>query len=139
MRGVNAERHLGARLRSSLLGAALALALAFAAARFYSAPNLNGASRGNAWLELDFCFAATSGLVALGVGLYAGAASARVRELSAVLVRALSWFLLTILLAAAWASSVSLLTLLIAPSHAFATLRLAALVRAFRSERLFFK
>jgi len=127
---------LGLRLLSSLLGAALALGLAFAAAHFYSAPTLNGAARGSSWLERDFCFAAASGVVAIAVGLYADGARLRGRVQSAVLVRTLLWFGLTILLGVAWATSVSLLTLLIAPSHAFAGLRLAALVREWRSERL---
>jgi len=135
----NNEWGLGLRLLRSLIGAALALALAFAAAHYYSPPNLNGASRGNSWLERDFCFAAASSLIALGVGFDAGRALVPARLLGAVLVRALLWFALTMLLVAAWGNSVSLLTLLIAPSHAFACLRLAALGRAIRSELLWRK
>ncbi|MEI9942571.1 MAG: hypothetical protein WDO69_35605 [Pseudomonadota bacterium] len=131
------ERGLGFRLLGSLIGAGLALALAVAAAHYYTPPDLNGASHSNSWLERDFCFAAASGLVAAFVGLHAGVA--QVRALGAVLVRALIWFGLTMLLVAAWGNSVSLLTLLIAPSHAFACLRLATLVRAWRSERLWRK
>ena len=138
-RPTDEQGRLVSRLWRSLIGAGLALTLSIASAHFYSPPNLNGASRGSAWLELDFGFAAASSLVALAVGLHAGAAVVRSRVLAAVLVRALIWFVLTLLLAAAWVSSVSLLALLIAPSHAFACLRLAALVRAWRSERLFRK
>ena len=133
------ERGLGFRLLASLIGAGGALALAFAAAHFYLPPSLNGASRSNSWLELDFCFASASCLVALGVGLYAGSALARARVLSAVLVRTLIWFALTLLLVLVWGNAVSLLTLLIAPSHAFACLRLIALGRAWHSERLWRK
>lgn len=130
-------RNLRLRLLSSLIGAACALLLAFAAAHYYTVPNLDGAARGNAWLELDFCLALASNLLSVGVGVHAGAARVvvRARGPSTVLTRGLSWLLLTLLLGAAWASSVALLTLLIAPSHAFAVLRLAALVRAWRSER----
>ncbi len=133
------ERGLGFRLLGSLSGAVLALALALSAAHYYSAPNLSGASRSNSWLERDFCFAAASGLVAVGVGLHAGRALGKPRLLGSIFVRALIWFALTILLIVAWSSSVSLLTLLIAPSHAFACLRLASLWRAWRSELLWRK
>ena len=130
------ERSLRIRLLSSLIGAACSLLLAFAAAHYYIAPNLDGAASSSAWFELDFCLAFASHLLAVGVGIYAGARRGRIRTrvTSVTLSRALSWLLLTLLLGAAWANSVSLLTLLIAPSHAFAGLRLAALVRAWRSE-----
>lgn len=130
------ERGLGFRLLASLIGAGVALALAFAAVHFYSPPSLNGTSRSNSWLERDFCFASASCLVALGVGLHAGAAFARARVLGAVLARTLIWFALTLFLAMVWANALSLLTLLIAPSHAFACVRLVALGRAWRSEWL---
>jgi hypothetical protein len=139
MRSVNDERGLGSPLLASLLFAGVALALALASAHFYSPPNLNSASRVSPWLEPDFGLAAASSLVALGIGWHAGRAVVRARALSAVLVRTLIWFVLTILLAVAWASSVSLATLLIAPSHAFAGLRLAALARAWRAQRLWRK
>jgi len=133
------ERQLARRLLVSSSGAGLALVLAFAAAHFYSPPNLNAAARTNPWLEPDFCLAAASSLSALGVGLHAGRALARARVLGAVLVRTLIWLALTIVLAAAWAGAIALSTLLIAPSHAFAGLRLVALARAWHSERLWRK
>jgi len=133
------ERSLGRRLLTSLIGAALALLLAFVAAHYYSVPNLNGAARDNPWLERDFCFALASSLLALGVGLHAGRAPVQARVLARVLVHVLVWIAMTIALALAWGSSVSLLTLLIAPSHAFALLRLVALGRAMRAEQLFRK
>jgi hypothetical protein len=126
------ERSLAFQFLGLLIAAGLALALAFAATRYYSAPSLNGAARSNSWLELDFCLAAASSLVALGIGLLAG----RARALDALPARALIWFALTVLFAVAWGNSLSLLTLLIAPSHACACLRLAGLGRAWRSERL---
>ncbi len=59
--------------------------------------------------------------------------------LGAVLARVLLWIAVTALLALAWGNSVSLLTLLIAPSHALTCVRLVALGRAFRAERLWRK
>ena len=129
------ERRLRIRLTSSLVGALAALILALGAAHFYAAPNFNGSARGVSWLELDFGLALASNLLAVGAGVQAGRGVVRSRSLSVMLPRALLWLLLTIALGAAWASSVSLLTLLIAPSHAFAVLRLVALVRAWRTER----
>jgi len=122
-------------LLGSLIAAALALALAFAAAHYYSAPALNGAAPSNSWFEPDFCFAAASGLVALGVALHIG----RAFEPAPMLLRVLIRSALTLILLAVWANSVSLLTLLIAPSHAFAALRLIALARAWHSDRLWRK
>ena len=133
------ERDFARRLLLSLTGAGLALGLALAAAHYYSAPNLNGASRSNPWLEPDFCLAAASSLISLGVGFHAGRALIPAHVLGAALVRTLIWLALTMLLAAAWAGSVALSTLLIAPSHAFAGLRLLILARAWHSERLWRK
>jgi hypothetical protein len=132
-------RPLGGRLLGSLLGAGLALALAFASAHYYSAPTLNAAAPSNSWFEPDFCFAAASGLVALGVALHIGRAFEPARKLDTLLLRGLVRSALTLLLLALWANFVSLLTLLIAPSHAFAALRLVALARAWRAEQLWRK
>ena len=110
-----------------------ALLLALAAAHYYAAPNLDGAALRSAWFELDFCLALASNLLAAFAGVYAGGVpGVRTR---ATLSHALSSLLVTLVLGAAWASSVSLLTLLIAPSHAFAGLRLVALGRAWHSAR----
>jgi hypothetical protein len=130
------ERSLRIRLLGSLIAAGLALGLAIAAAHYYSAPNLNGAARGSPWLEPDFCLALLSSVLALAIGIHAGRGRARTRVLGAVLVRALSWLALTIVLAAAWGSAIALSALLIAPSHAFAGLRLLTLGQAWRSAQL---
>ena len=110
-----------------------------AAAHYYAAPSLDGAARRASWLEPDFCFALLSCLVALGAGLDAGGALGPPRTFAAGVVRALIWFGLTVLLVAAWGNAVSLLTLLIAPSHAFLGMRLATLSSAFRAQRLWKK
>jgi len=120
----------------ALSGAGLALAFAFAAAHYYSPPAFKGARVRSPWLEADFCLAMLSSLLALAVGSRAALGDARDRVLGVVLVRALIWLALTIVLGAAWAGNVGLLTLLIAPSHAFAGVRLAVLARAWRAERL---
>jgi len=133
------ERGLRVRLLRSLVGGLLALGFALAAAHSYAAPSLNGAARDSPWLERDSCFALLSALLAIGVGHHARVRGERSALPSAVLVRALTWLLLTILLAAAWRSSLSLLTLPIAPSHAFACLRLVGLGRAWRVEQLWRK
>jgi F0F1-type ATP synthase membrane subunit c/vacuolar-type H+-ATPase subunit K len=117
----------------------LALGFALVAAHYYAAPNLNGAARGSPWLERDFCWSLLSALLAVGVGLHAGVGVVRTRALGSVLTQALSWLAVTILLAAAWGSSIALLTLLIAPSHAFACLRLVSLARAWRTEKLWIR
>ena len=102
----------------------------------YSAPSLRGTSDGSPWLELDFCFALASCLVALGVAIHAGWRLPQARVADALVPRVLIWFGLTISLSLVWGSALSLLTLLIAPSHALACVRLATLARAWRSERL---
>ena len=130
-------RRLGFRLLGALVGSALAFALALAAAHYYSAPDLNGASRTSFWLEPDFDYAAASSLVAVGVALSCGAAGTRARLFGTGLLRTLIWFGLTVLLVAAWGNSLSLLTLMIAPSHALACLRVASLWRSWRTESLF--
>ena len=135
-----APRSPGTRLLLSALGCLLAIALALATRQLYRPPNLGGVASRPAWLEGDFLCAVASSACALAVGVWANdrRAAAR-RSFSASLVRALCWFALTLLLFAVWAHAVSLFTLLIAPSHAFAGLRVATLLRAWQSERLWRK
>jgi hypothetical protein len=119
-----------------MIGTGLALALAWAAARFYVPPSLNGGARQNPWLELDFCLASASSLLALGVAAYAGRAVKPSRSFARVLGGTLLWIALTIVLVFSWRSAIALSALLVAPSHALLGLRLAGLWRAWRSERL---
>ncbi|MET0794195.1 MAG: hypothetical protein ABW061_21920, partial [Polyangiaceae bacterium] len=60
----------------------------------------------------------------------------RPRVFSRLLIHTLCWFGLTVCSFALWGQFLSLLTLLIAPSHAFAVLRLALLWQAWRAEVL---
>jgi len=129
-------RGLGFRLLCSSTGAGIAVGLAFCAKHFYSAPSLSGTANGSPWLELDFCFASASCVVALGVAIQAGWRLPPARVLDAAARRVVIWFGLTILLVLVWGNALSLLTLLIAPSHALACLRLTTLARAWRSDRV---
>ncbi len=128
-------RSLGARLLACLGGGACAVLLAMLAAHWYEPPNLMGSSGSSLWSEGDFLCSLASSLVAIGVAIAAGRAVIRVRAFGALVVRAIIWFGLTVLLSGAWAQFLSLWTLLIAPSHAFAVLRLALLWQAFRTDR----
>ena len=130
----NNEQRLGTRLRRSVSLAGLALALALVAAHFYAPPALNGGARQNPWLELDFCFASSSSLLAVAVAVYAGQVVAPSRAFARVLGRALLWLAITIVLVFSWRLAIALSALLVAPSHAFLVLRLAALWRAWRAE-----
>ena len=128
--------HLGRRLLVSVTGSLIAVGFALAAWRIYQPPNLAGFTNGAPWLEPDFLCSVASASSALAVGLWArDTRSAAVRPFGALL-RALSWFALTGVLFAVWAHAVFLLTLVIAPSHAFAGLRVATLWRNWQADRV---
>jgi hypothetical protein len=128
------ERGLGRTLlRSSALFFG-ALLLAIAAAAFYRAPNTLGAPNSSLWLEPDFLCSLASSALALASAWAAGRRLVRTRAFLRVLLHALTWFGLTVGLFLLWGYYVSLLTLLIAPAHAFAGLRLVLLWQAWRAE-----
>lgn len=120
-----------------MVGCLLALLLAIAAAHLYQVPNLLGSSRQSWWLEADFQCSLASGALALGVAQWLGRQVARPAVFQVALVRALIWFGLTACLFAIWGQYIFLLTLLIAPTHAFAWLRLGTLWRAWRADVAF--
>lgn len=132
---------VGVRLFWSCVGFCAAVALALCAAHFYQRPRALGAPpRGN-WLEPDFwCSVASSGL-ALTVGLLASRAARGVGAVVAgsLALRALIWLGFTLLFVALWVDAVFLFTLLIAPTHALACLRLIGLWSRWRSERVWQK
>ena len=133
------EPSLGSRVLVCGSGCLLAVALALAAWRVYQPPNLAGVSRAS-WTELDLLCSVASAICALATGLAARDPRVVVRlTFGASLLRTLSWFALTLILFAAWTHAVFLLTLLIAPSHAFACVRVFDLWRGFRAERLWRK
>jgi hypothetical protein len=129
-----ADRNLGRPLLYCAAGLLLALLLALAAARGYQAPNQGGASTVSLWREADFLYSVASSGVALFVAWVAGRQIPGPSDFVRALARSAAWFALTVLLYALWAPYVFLLTLLLAPSHAFAALRLWRLWRAFRDD-----
>lgn len=112
----------------------LALLLAVSAAVFYEAPNVVGSSGTSLSEGRDFlCSFASSGL-ALLVAWAAGRRIVRSRIFGRLLLHTAVWFGLTVGLFLVWGHYVFLFTLLIAPSHAFAGLRLVLLWQAWRAE-----
>ncbi|HEY4103394.1 MAG TPA: hypothetical protein VGM44_05865 [Polyangiaceae bacterium] len=134
MRG---HRDVGRTLLGSSIAFALAVACALCAAHFYEPPRMHGAP--STWFELDSICALGSGSIALGIGGFArhaasGAGAFAARSPAARLVL---WAALTVLFGALWIESLFLLTLLIAPTHALACLRLIGLWTRWRTERRF--
>lgn len=117
-------------------GFGLAVLLAVASAHYYEPPNLLGSSKRSLWLEPDTACSFASGGWALLVASLAGRGKelARPSVFRRLLVHASVWFGLTLLLFAFWSQFVLLLTLPIAPTHAFAALRLGLLWQAWRAE-----
>ncbi|MES1179454.1 MAG: hypothetical protein ABUL62_34375 [Myxococcales bacterium] len=111
-----------------------ALLLAVAAAVVYEPPNALGNSATSPWLEADFLCSLASGALALLVAWVAGRRVVRPRVFGRLALHSAIWFGLTVGLFVTWGQFVSLLTLLIAPSHAFAALRLALLWQAWRAD-----
>jgi hypothetical protein len=112
----------------------LASLLAASAAVFYKPPNAFGFSDTSLWLERDFLCSFASSALALLVAWIAGRAIVRPRIFGRLLLHTVIWFGLTAVLFLVWSHYVFLFTLLIAPSHAFAGLRLALLWQAWRAE-----
>jgi hypothetical protein len=110
--------------------------LAVGAAHWYLPPNFKGSAGGSLWLEPDFLCSSGSSGIALAVGIWSRRSATGVGGVAARSpgARVLIWVALTLLFLAVWVDHVFLFTLLIAPSHAFACLRLIALGRRWRSE-----
>jgi hypothetical protein len=133
-RMVRTEPGLGRSLLLCSAAFCVALLLAVGAVVFYEPPNVIGVSGTSLWLERDFLCSLASGALALLVGWVAGRPTVRPRIFSRLLVHSLVWFGLTVGLFLLWGQYVFLFTLLIAPSHAFAGLRLVLLGQAWRAE-----
>ncbi|HEX3773493.1 MAG TPA: hypothetical protein VHV51_03460 [Polyangiaceae bacterium] len=127
----------GRSLSWSSIAFALAIAGALAAAHFYEPPRMRGAP--STWFELDSICAVGSASIALGIGFFARHAASGAGALAArsKSTRLAIWAALTVLLAAIWVERLFLLTLLIAPTHALAGLRLLGLWTRWRTERAF--
>jgi hypothetical protein len=130
------ESKLGVRLARSAAAFGVALALAACAAHWYSTPTLSGVPERPIWTERDVLCSLASSLAALGSGALAGSSATRAGATAAgsMLLRVVIWVGLSVLFLAMWAHYLFLLTLLIAPAHAFATLRSFTLWTSWRSE-----
>jgi hypothetical protein len=133
---VEKQLKLGARLCWSAAAFGVAVALAACAAHWYQTPTLSGVPERAIWTERDvLCSLASSG-AALASGALVGSSATRPGATAAgsLLLRAVIWAGLSVLFLAAWAHYLFLLTLLIAPAHGFATLRLFTLWTSWRSD-----
>jgi hypothetical protein len=129
------ELQLGARLSRSAAAFGGALALAACAAHWYTTPTLSGATEHPLWIERDvLCSLASSALALASGALAGGSARAGATAAGSLLLRVVIWLGLSVLFLAAWAHFLFLLTLLIAPAHAFAALRVLSLWTSWRSE-----
>jgi hypothetical protein len=131
------EASIGTRLFWSSAGFGAAVVLALAAAHYYERPLVIGSSTRSIGAEPDFwCSLASSGM-ALTVGSLASRAAlgAGAAASGSLALRALIWLGLTLLFVALWVDHVFLFTLLIAPTHALACLRLIGLWSRWWSER----
>jgi hypothetical protein len=130
------QLRVGPRLLSASAGFAVALLLALCAAHYYRPPSASGGSGKSIWLETDFLFGLASSAVALVVGLISGRAATGAGALAArsLVARVMIWAGLTVVLFFVWADHTALSTLLIAPTHGFAGLRLLALGRRWRAD-----
>ncbi len=131
-----ADLKLSTRLAGSAAAFGASLALAACAAYWYETPHLSGAPEQPIWIERDVLCAIASSAVALALGAsmkrwatWPGAIAG-----GSALLRGLLWALFSVLFLAVWAHYLFLLTLLVAPSQAFAAVRLLALLSAWRSE-----
>jgi hypothetical protein len=132
---VETESKLGARLGWSAAALGVALALAACAAHWYRTPTLGEAPERAIWIERDVLCSLASSVVALASGAFAGrSARAGAAAAGSQFLRVVLWLGLSVLLLAAWAHYLFLLTLLIAPAHAFAALRVFALWTSWRSD-----
>jgi len=88
------------------------------------------------WIERDVLFALGSALVALAVAASGKRWALRPGAIAAgsVLLRGALWALLCLLFVGIWGHYLFLLTFLVAPSQAFAALRLLAVFSSWRSE-----
>ena len=129
------ELQLGARLARAVAAFGVALVLAACAARWYTTPTFSGAPEHAIWIERDVLCSLASGAVALASGAFAGSSfGPGATAAGSPLLRVAIWLGLGLLFLAVWAHYLFLLTLLIAPTHAFAALRVLALWTSWRSD-----
>jgi hypothetical protein len=88
------------------------------------------------WIERDVLYAIASSALALAVAASARPWATRPGAIAgaSALLRGALWGLFSLVLLAVWGHFLFLLALLVAPSQAFAAVRLLALVSSWRSE-----
>jgi len=114
-----------------------AVVLAACSAHCYDTPALSSAPAPPLWIERDVLFSLASSALALGIVWQTRGAATRPGAAAAgsITLRGLLWAGFTVFFLAIWAHYLFLLTLLVAPTHAFAALRLLALWTSLRAER----
>lgn len=129
---IRSERGLGRLVLTCCVLFSLAISLAVGAAAVYELPTVASSSSKSLWLEPDSLYCFASSALALLVAWLAGRRVQQPRQFSRLLALAAIGVGLTVGLFLVWVHFIFLLTLLIAPTHAFAALRLALLWRAWR-------
>jgi len=130
------EPSVASRLLWSSAGLALAVALAVGAAHCYEPPGVSGSAHGSTWFEPDSLYSFASSVVALAVGAWSGRAArgAGAAAARSATARVAIWAAFSLFFGAIWLEHTALFTLLIAPSHAFACLRLVGLWSRWRAD-----
>jgi hypothetical protein len=115
----------------------LAVLLALSAARCYVPPTVRGMPTGSVWLEPDFLLSLASAALGLALGVVARrrASAAPAFAAGSAALRAALWLVFTVAFGLLWVDQLYLLTLLIAPTHALACLRVVGLWSRWRAER----
>jgi|SRR5882724_1790251 len=131
---VEGSLKLGARLCWSAAAFGVAVALAAWAAHWYATPTLSGVPERAIWTERDVLGSLASTGSALASGALAGSVTRAGAAAGSLLLRVVIWAGLSVLFLAVWAHYLFLLTLLIAPTHGFAMLRLFSLWTSWRSD-----
>jgi hypothetical protein len=124
-----------------LLGASVAFGLcewlALRAAHCYVEPAVRGLPTRSDWFEPDFLLSLASAVLALAIAVVTRRAASAAPAFAAgsVTLRGALWLAFTVVFGLLWVDQLYLLTLLIAPAHALACLRVVGLWSRWRSER----
>ena len=131
-----ADSKLSIRLAWSVAVFGASLGLAACAAHWYEIPHLSGAPEQPIWIERDVLCALASGAVALALGASMKQWAARPGAIAggSAPLRGALWLFFSLVLLGVWAHYLFLLTLVVAPSQAFAAARLLGLFGSWRAE-----
>lgn len=127
---------LSTRVSWSIAAFGASLALAAAAAHWYETPHLSGTPEVPIWAERDVLCAAAAAALALALAASARSWATRRGAIAggSPLLRVALWALFSLVLLGIWGHWLSLLAFLVAPSQAFALVRLLALISSWQSE-----